>query len=125
MGLRLIKIIRGFREGSRLDWLHPSNGPLPDFAGIYQRDDEKFEVLAWDDSYSWITMVCGPDWFHGGYPMSYRWWPGEDSSKVWCRPNKGDIYDVDVKPNGQMLKQIAAASVHVHIMTEPWPEGWV
>lgn len=122
MALRLVKIIRGFTEGSRFDWLHPTNGPFPDFAGIFQEGDEQFEVLAWDDDPSWITMVCGPDWYHGGYPHSYRWW--QDEKRIWCRPNKGDIYDVEVHRNKQMLRQVAAASVHVHIMTEPWPEGW-
>jgi len=125
MGLRLSKIIRGFREGARLDWLHPSHGPLPDFAAIYEDDGNEFEVLAWDCGYSWISMVCGPDWCHGGYPMSYRWWPDAPEPKtIWCRPTKGDIYDVDVKPKENMLRQIAVASIHVHQMTEPWPEGW-
>ena len=124
MSLRLVKVIRGFREGARLDWLHPSHGPLPDFAAEYEQGGDTFEALAWDDGYSWITMVCGPDWCHGGYPMSYRWWPHEDPSKIWCRPGKGNIYDVDVHELSSMLHQVAVASVHVHIMTEPWPEGW-
>jgi hypothetical protein len=91
--------------------------------GIYQDGDEKFEVLVWDDDFSWIAAVCGPDWYHGGYPMSYRWWMEADGPAVWCRPTKGDIYDILLR-RGNKLRQIAAASIHVHIATEPWPEGW-
>jgi hypothetical protein len=125
VSLRLVKIMRGFREGARFDWLHPSNGPLPDFAAIYEGEEGQFEVLSWDVEYSWISMVCGPDWYHGGYPRSYRWWPDSPEPRtIWCRPTKGAIYDVEVKPKKDMLRQIAVASIHLHIMTEPWPEGW-
>ncbi len=130
MSLRLVKYIRGFTEGARLDWLHPSNGPFPDFAAIYQ-DSEiagEFEVLAWDDRVSWISMVCGPDHYHGGYPHSYRWWPDAPEPKiVTCRPTKGEIYDVNVNweaGEAGMLKQVSTASVRLHILTEPYPEGW-
>lgn len=124
MSLRLTKVIRGFTEGARFDWLHPSHGPLPDFAAEYRDGDDLYEVLAWDDGgYSWVTMVCGPDHIHGGYPISYRWWPRDDDT-IWCKQGKGSIYDVDIKPNGSLIRQVAVASIHMHIMSEPWPEGW-
>lgn len=125
MNLRLLQVLRGFSEGSRFDWLHPSNGPLPDFAGIYQNGDgEKFEALSWDTDSSWVAAVCGPDWYHGGYPMSYRWWQGEGSN-IWCRPTKGKIYDSQLVGRlDHPVRQVAVASIHVHVMTEPWPQGW-
>jgi hypothetical protein len=122
VSLRLIKYLRGFREGARLDWLHPSHGPFPDFAAIYQDSEtgEKLEVLAWDDNVSWVAMVCGSDTYHNGHPRSYRWWPDEPEPKsISCQPAKGKIFDVDVDWSGNMLKQVAAASVSLHMMTEP------
>jgi hypothetical protein len=122
VSLRLVKAIRGFREGARLDWLHPSNGPFPDFAAIYQDSDteEKFEVLVWDDEVSWVSMVCGSDTFHNGYPRSYRWWPDAPEPKsISCQPAKGKIFDVDIYVKGNMLRQVATASVRLHAMTEP------
>lgn len=126
MPLRLIQTIRGFSDGSRFDWLHPSHGRFPDFAAHYANEEmEMFEVLVWDDTVSWVAMVQGPDRYHGGYPHSYRWWPNApEPTMILCRPNKGTTYEVDVKWNGEMLKQVAAASVQVHIASEAYPEGW-
>ena len=128
MSLRIVKTLRGFSEGSRFDWLHTSNGRFPDFAAIYENENkEKFEVLVWDDGFSWVSMVQGPSWFHGGYPHSYRWWPNApEPTYVYCRPGVGDVYDVNLQwtRRSHILKQIAASSVQLHIMTEPYPEGW-
>jgi hypothetical protein len=128
MGLRLIQTIRGFTEGGRFDWLHPSHGRFPDFAAEYKNEhDEQFVALVWDDGFSWVAMVQGPDWYHGGYPHSYRWWPnGPEPTTIWCRPSKGLVYDVDLQwsERSKILKQVATASVHTHIMTEAYPEGW-
>jgi hypothetical protein len=127
MKLRLTHVIRGFSEGSRFDWLHPSNGRFPDFAASYANEHgEKFEVLIWDDNFSWVAMVQGPDWYHGGYQHSYRWWPNApEPTAIWCRPNKGDIYEVKIKWNNEILRQISTASVQMHISNEAYPEGWV
>lgn len=122
MGLRLIKIIRGFSEGARLDWLHPSHGPFPDFAAIYENDEHRFEALAWETHSSWISAVCGPDRYHSGFPKSYRWFRGEGET-VWCSPSKGKIYDAKICLDGKnsITNQVAVASVLVHIKTEPRP----
>jgi hypothetical protein len=122
MTVRLSKVIRGFTEGARLDWLHPSHGPMPDFAAEYRYEEDLFQVLAWEDGDSWISMVCGPDWCHGGYPMSFRWWRGDQG--LWCNAGKGKVYDVETHDLSSLLHQVSAASVHVHIDSEPWPEGW-
>lgn len=125
MNLRLVQVLRGFTEGARFNWLHPSHGPLPDFAGIYIDGDDQFEVLSWDTDINWVAAVCGPRQYHGGYPLSYRWWK-DDGKNIWCRPNKGDVYDVELTDGiNHPVRQVAVASIHVHVMTEPWPQGWM
>ena len=107
MKVRLIQVLRGFTEGGRFDWLHPTHGPFPDFAAIYANETgAQFEVLSWDRSRNFVAAVCGPDNYHHGYPRSYLWWPGEGSS-IWCRPNKGKIYDAQIHHGSEQMRDLA------------------
>lgn len=118
MKLRVIQLLRGFSEGGRLDWLHPSHGPFPDYAAIYedQASGDRFEVLLWEVTPSWIALVQGPDRYHNGYPMSYRWW--FKNGWIWCRPNKSCVYEIRA-PQNDTLPFIASSSIHTHVMCEP------
>ena len=126
VAIRLHRVLRGFSEGSRLDWLHPSNGPFPDFAAQYSHESGLFEVLAWDGEKTWVTTVCGPPNYHSGIPKSYRWWRG-GCGTFWCRVSKGEIYDAAVHSDSidPIVRQLAASSVRVHILTDPWPDDGV
>lgn len=120
--LVLVQVINGFREGSRLDWLHPSHGRFPDFVGVYRdtETNEEFEVLVWDLGDDWISAAQGPDTYHSGYPRSFRWKLGEEMVTS-CAPSRGEVFEVQLRKGEQqsVLKQIACASVHVLIATEP------
>jgi len=117
--LRLEKVIEGFEEGGRLDWLHPCHGRFPDFAALYSDSETEyvFEVLVWEDTNQWVAAVVGSDAYHNGYPRSYRWVSQGNGTAV-CNPTKGDTYDVDL-PKLRKEKHIAYASIHVHMITEP------
>jgi len=122
--IKLIEVMRGFAEGSRFDWLHTTHGPFPDFAAIYEYDNSEFEVLVWDSSDSFVSILYGPNWCHGGYPGSYRWWLARVGRNIIsCSPHKGSTVhiELDARP---IIKQVAVASIHVHVITEPHPEGW-
>jgi hypothetical protein len=116
----LSELITDFEDGDRLGWLHPSHGPFPDFAGVFidESSGDKFEVLVWEDKTGWISAVQGDDYYHNGFPRSYRWWPnGHDFRKLHCSPHRGAVFDVEI--NGtNVAKEIAQASVHMVILTE-------
>ena len=126
MSPKLIKVTRGFTDGSRLDWLHPSYGIFPDLAADYLDCEEKFEVLVWDCATFWIAAVKGPDCYHGGHPHSYRWVRKFEQTTIVCSPNKSKICEVDIIwfPKENILKQVATASIQLYKLTEPHPAGW-
>jgi hypothetical protein len=77
--VELIERIEGWYEGGRFDVFHPTYGPFPDFAGLYEDDEHQFLCGVWVDAHSWVCLVEGPKlegpsvWTTGLY-STYRWW---------------------------------------------------
>ncbi len=91
-----------FLPGDRLDWLHPSHGPLPHLAVEVLYENHTFVVAVWDRTDgNCETAVDGPevwDRWHNGILLTRLWfcWQGyaraggikvklpQDSWGRWC-----------------------------------------
>lgn len=118
--ISLLKRIDGFTPGARLDWLHTTHGPFPDFAAEYEDDGQIYTVGVWSekDGISWVCVVEGPDDVHSGILMSYRWF--RNKNDVWCSVNEDEEFCFTVTTGvlGKIMDRIARESIHAHIVSD-------
>jgi hypothetical protein len=78
--MRLVRRITQWKEDARLgDWLHPSYGPFPDLALIFDDEEGSYLTATWQTLREkagglgrWISLVEGPEHLHA-VVQSYSW----------------------------------------------------
>ena len=125
--MELIKRIRGFIEGAKLDTLHPSHGPFPDYVAEYEEQEHWFLVCVWVDADSWIVLVEGPplegpEVWTAGLISTYRWRPGSDRSQAQCNTSPGHPWWIEIPLNCQgdetILPCLAVASITLYLTVQ-------
>jgi hypothetical protein len=119
--MKMIKEIKIWEEGNRIgDWLHPSYGPFPDFAAIYEDKKAKYISAVWkigtEIPNGWSCMVEGRltyknlDTFK--IARTYYWKIiNRCPVKVHCKITKN--YSIDYEINGDFIRNIAEMSINI------------
>lgn len=123
--MELIERIEIWQDGCRFSYLHPTYGPFPDFAGVYE-DVEGYRFLgcAWVDGDSWVVLVEGPKvngpriWT-AGLLSTYRWRRTDDvtvvcgiSGQDWCAGITDDVDDLKI------CEYVISASIDLYMTVQ-------